>query len=381
MTSINKKRVCLLGGGSFGTAIVRIVASNVTNHPDTFDPEVLLWVRRPELRDKINETHENSEYLPGAKIPPNVIACSELSTVVNGADVVILAVPHQYITDEMISVIRERTNQSAETVHVVSLVKGIYLYDGDGGGIEEEKKGGTAFLVRVSERLHESLNKKDLVSNGAAIAGPFFTISVLMGANVYDQMGRDEFAEATLGCPTSDTVVYQTFHDMDRYNISMTRDVAGVELCAVLKNVVALGVGFAVGQDLGSNTKAAIIRRGLKETMKFAKTYAQNVKNDTFFESAGIADLMTTCFAGRGQRLSAAFVQNNGEKSWRELEKEVLGGHQIPDWHNVQMVYKFLAAENTTHLFPFFSVVYEIGFAKAPPSRIVEVLKSPHELK
>ena len=370
-----KKRVCLLGGGSYGTAVARIVASNLTSHPDVFHPELQLWVRRKELADEINTIHENGQYIPGALIPTNVIANTELSSVLEDADVVIVGVPHQYITDAMITAIkdakRERCNADADTdaesstVHVVSLAKGIYL-DED---VDQE---GSSSLTRVSERLHQSLNNSHNVDNSH---NEVFVISVLMGANVYDQMGRDEFAEATLGCPTKDPVVFKVFNDIDRLNVSMTDDVAGVEFCAVLKNVVALGVGFAVGQDLGSNTKAAIIRRGFKETIKFAKTFGENVNQDTFFESAGIAYLMTTCFSGRGQRLAAAFVKNNGEVPWGELEKQVLGGHQIPDWHNVQMVYKFLDAKQSRHLFPFFTTVYEIGFAKASPAQIVEVLK------
>jgi glycerol-3-phosphate dehydrogenase (NAD+) len=355
------RRVCLLGGGSFGTAIARIVADNLTQNLNIFHPELRVWLRRQELADQINSTHENEQYLPGAIIPSNVIADSDLKNVLEQADVVIVGVPHQYITDAMIDAIREHANQTAKTVHVVSLVKGIYW---------DENK---ILLNRVSERLSKSLNNE--ANAGSDGSSPHFEISVLMGANVYNQMGRDEFAEATLGCPTKDPILFQLFHDVDRYNISMTMDVAGVELCAVLKNVVALGVGFAVGQDLGSNTKAAIIRRGLKEIIKFAKTFAENVDDDTFFESAGIADLMTTCFSGRGQRLAAAFVKNGGEISWGELEKQVLEGHQIPDWHNVQMVYKLLHAKQATSQFPFFTKVYQIGFLKAPPSQIVDVLK------
>jgi len=382
-----KKRVCLLGGGSFGTAVARVVASNLTTHPDTFHPELQLWLRRQELADQINTTNENGQYLPGASIPSNVVANTDLKRVLEGADVIVVGVPHQYISESMISSIQKHCNQDAKTIHVISLAKGIYL-DGEGK---------SSCLTRVSERLHESLNntppsskrprvdddddnnKSSATSAPAASPGqqrPRFVISVLMGANVYDQMGRDEFAEATLGCPTMDPIVYNVFNDDDRFNVTMTSDVTGVEFCAVLKNVVALGVGFAVGRELGSNTKAAIIRRGLKETMKFAKTFGENVSDDTFFESAGIADLMTTCFSGRGQRLAAAFVREGGDCSWPELEKKVLGGHQIPDWHNVQMVYKFLVAKNATKDFSFFATVYEIGFTKASPAQIVEVLKS-----
>ena len=113
--------------------------------------------------------------------------------------------------------------------------------------------------------------------------------------------------------------------------------------------------------------------------MKYPKTCGEDVKDDTFFESAGIAGLMTTCFAGREQRLAAAFVKDERGLGWTELEKEVLNGMQIPDWHNLQMVYKFLDAEGCTGDFPFFSTVYKkIGFTKLDPSPIVEVLKTKH---
>lgn len=258
-------------------------------------------------------------------------------------------------------VVNERCNQSAEVVHVVSLVKGIY-YDED-----------SKVLTRVSEFLHQSLNGGNAKENG-----PKFEVSLVMGANVYDQMGRDEFAESTLACPSPDDapMLHSVFHDPDRFHISSTSDVAGVEFCGILKNVVALGVGYAVGSEWGSNTQAAIIRRGLKEIVKFAKTYGGDmVKDETFFESAGVADLMTTCFGGRGRRLAAAFVKHDGKLGWRELEKEVLGGQQIPDWHNAQMVYKFLEGRGSTDSFPFFCAVSRIAFENADPSLVLEVLK------
>ena len=332
------KRVCILGGGSFGTVIARIVASNLTkteaSEEHIFHPTLNLWVRRQSLADQINSTHENSEYVPGSPIPSNVVANSEIGTVLDGADVIIVAIPHTYITKDILKAINERCNQSADVVHVVSLVKGVY-YDED-----------SKVLTRVTEFLHQSLNGETSNSNSNGNSnGRKFAISLVMGANVSHQMGRDEFAESTLACPTPDDapMLHAIFHDPDRFHISLTPDVAGVEFCGILKNVVALGVGYALGSDLGSNTQAAIIRRGLKEIIKFSKTYGgDRVRDETFFESAGIADLMTTCFCGRGRMLAKAFVKHDGKVGWRELEKEILGGQQIPDWHNAQMVYKFL---------------------------------------
>lgn len=68
-------------------------------------------------------------------------------------------------------------------------------------------------------------------------------------------------------------------------------DVAGVELCGALKNVVAVGAGFIDGLKYGENSKAAIIRIGLMEMRLFAKTFYVGVRDETFFESCGVADV------------------------------------------------------------------------------------------
>lgn len=355
------RKVCLIGAGSYGTAVARVVADNLPRlGGDQFDPTLYFWARRPSLAQEMTQSRENPQYLPGAKFPVNLHVSSDLRSVVEGCDVVILGIPSNHLSAQVMDTISEYAGQKPDNgkkvVHLVSLAKGIEYKDGA--------------LSLVSDMLRAGLHHPEKT----------FDISVLMGANVADQMGRNEFAEATLGCGANSSTMeaeklHAVFDDPDRFAVTLTYDRAGVEVSGALKNVVALAAGYAEGLELGSNTKAAIIRRGLKEMIRFAKLYFDQVQDATFLESSGIADLMTTCFGGRGRRLAAEFIRCGRTKDWATLEKDMLNGQQIPDWHNAQHVYHFLNAQHKLESFPLFTAVYTIGFDQADPMDIVQALK------
>merc|ERR1719163_623533 len=112
-------------------------------------------------------------------------------------------------------------------------------------------------------------------------------------------VAKGDFAEATIGCTdlTIGAKWVKLFNTPD-FKVDAVSDVAGAELCGALKNVVALGAGFCDGLGFGGNTKAALIRIGLKEMRLFCETFYKdrNIKSETFLESCGVADLVTTCF-------------------------------------------------------------------------------------
>ena len=133
-------------------------------------------------------------------------------------------------------------------------------------------------------------------------------MSVLMGANVANEVAKGDFAEATIGAPNAEEGAKwcKLFNTPD-FSVTSVPDVAGAELCGALKNVVALGAGFSDGLGFGGNTKAAIIRIGLKEMQKFCSEFYgdRKILQDTFLESCGVADLVTTCFGGTRREAQA----------------------------------------------------------------------------
>jgi glycerol-3-phosphate dehydrogenase len=95
-----KRKVCILGGGSFGTVIARVLGQSLaeaSKSEDLFESNVSWWVRRQTLADEINTKHTNQQYTGDSQIPKNVVADSSLANVVKDANIIVLAVPHQFL--------------------------------------------------------------------------------------------------------------------------------------------------------------------------------------------------------------------------------------------------------------------------------------------
>jgi len=197
-------------------------------------------------------------------------------------------------------------------------------------------------------------------------------VSVLMGANVANEVARDEFCESTVGYKVKGNgEAFQAMLDCPTFRVGSIQDVAGTELCGALKNVVALGAGFCDGLELGGNTKAAIIRIGLKETMKFAKMFFKGIKDETFMESCGLADLVTTCFGGRNRKCAEAFARKEG--TWDEIEAAKLNGQKLQGTITSKDVMVVLKNKGVADEFPLFKRIHEIAFEGAPVESIIEL--------
>mmetsp|Transcript_133899 Transcript_133899/g.317448 ORF Transcript_133899/g.317448 Transcript_133899/m.317448 type:complete len:366 (-) Transcript_133899:106-1203(-) len=344
-----KLNVTVVGSGNWGMAIATIIAGNTSRHPE-FEDNLTVWMFDEEVQHKgvkrklsevFNETKENVKYLPGITLPEHVKAEPDLKKAVMYADVLIWVLPHQFVARTV-----QNMGKIKDTCVSVSLIK---------GGLELE--GGKLGLC--SDLLRKLLGHE---------------VGVLMGANVANEVAAGEFCEATLGLKDKkhEATLVKLF-DCATFRVTAVDDIPGVELCGALKNVVALGAGFCDGLDYGGNTKAALIRIGLQEMKLFIRHFYPEVKDATFLESCGVADLITTCFGGRNRKCAEAFVKAKGTKSWDAIEKELLGGQKLQGTLTAQEIWPVMKKHNLCDKLPMLTTIYQIAFEDRAPWAIVKL--------
>lgn len=166
-----------------------------------------------------------------------------------------------------------------------------------------------------------------------------------MGANLANEVADEKFCETTIGLKDMKWApVFRDLFQTPNFRVVITDDVDAVEICGALKNIVACGAGFVDGLKLGDNTKAAVIRLGLMEMIKFVDVFYPGSKLATFFESCGVADLITTCYGGRNRKVAEALVTSG--RPLEELEKEMLNGQKLQGPPTAEEVNYMLKAKN-----------------------------------
>ncbi len=243
-----------MGAGSWGTVFGQVLC-------DAGTPTVV-WCRRPELAQAINERHENPDYLPRIALTPAWRAAADPAVALDGADLVVLAVPAQSL--------RENLQRWAPLIpagaQLVSLIKGIELGTCD----------------RMSEVIAQ-----------VAGAAPD-RIAVVSGPNLAKEIAARQFAAAVVACTDEGTAgQLQKACHTGYFRPYTNPDVIGCELGGAVKNVIALAVGIAVGMGLGDNTRATLITRGLAEITRLGM--ALGADEHTFAGLAGLGDLVASC--------------------------------------------------------------------------------------
>jgi len=216
-------RVAVLGAGSWGTTVASLVAPR---HP------TILWARDPEVARAVDEDHSNPAYLPGFTLANGLSATSDLERAVSTADLLVVGVP----TSGFRTVLEDAKQYVRPWIPVVSLSK----------GLERDS------FLRMTEVIKQVLPGHP----AAALTGPNIAKEILAGKAAAAVVATEDLAVAA---------AIQKVVTRGVFRVYVNHDVIGCEIGGALKNVVAIAAGIGQGLEVGDNTRAAVMSRGLAE--------------------------------------------------------------------------------------------------------------------
>jgi glycerol-3-phosphate dehydrogenase (NAD(P)+) len=246
------EHLAVVNAGGWGTALAVLLGN--AGH------RVRLWCRRAELAAEIEATRENQAYLPGVTIPPPVMVTSSMEDALVDAEAVIL-VPISRAARETARLCAPYLLQGTPVVHAS---KGFELPS----------------LSRLTEVIGQELSSS--------------SVAVLSGPTHAEEVGRGTPTAAVVACSSSSVAaVFQGLLHGPTFRVYTSGDVIGVELCAALKNVIALATGAGDGLGYGDNARAALITRSLVEIGRLVQAAGGDPRSVAGL--AGLGDVVATC--------------------------------------------------------------------------------------
>jgi len=264
--------IAVLGAGSFGTCLALLCARN---------HDVTIWAHDPDLAESINRDRKNPRYLSDLEIPSNARATSDMSEALRDRELVICAIPSQFVRDVMTRANRELSDTSI----LISTVKGI--------------ENGTCMLMdEVFRDVLDPVHHPRLTF----LSGPSFAREVADG----------QPTAVTVACRDETYAVsVQESLSSPEFRCYTGNDVVGVELGGALKNVIAIAVGVCDGLGFGLNARAAVMTRGLREITRLG--IAMGADATTFLGLAGTGDLWLTCTGDLSRNRRVGLALGRGE--------------------------------------------------------------------
>ena len=319
------RNIAVVGSGSWGTAAAILLRRN--NH------HVTLWSRNPSKSKLLEETLENTEYLPGVRLDSDMEFTSDISCV-KDKDMIVLVTP-------------------SATIRQVCKSMAAYIYPGQ-------------IIVILSKGLEADtyMTMSDIVSQEC----PTACVAVMSGPSHAE--------EASRGIPTLNVVAAEDMstakavQDMfmsDVFRIYTSTDVIGVELGGAVKNVIALCAGIIDGVGFGDNTKAALMTRGIKEISRLGEAMGAN--SETFWGLSGIGDLIVTCTSMHSRNRRAGILIGQG-KTLEETLEEV---HMVVEGINTTRAAKELSDKLNVEM-PIVNAAYDVVYNGLSPKEAVTSL-------
>jgi glycerol-3-phosphate dehydrogenase (NAD(P)+) len=269
-----KFKIAVVGAGSWGTAIADLLAcKGFQTH---------LWVFEKEVKDHIQQFHENKLYLPDHQLSPNLSAANDLADVVSHKHLIVIVVPSHV----MRNVTRQMTGHVADGTIITSASKGI------------EQKTHLTMSGVIKENLPEVEADRMTV-----ISGPSFA----------KEVAQKIPTSVTVACRNPEVAArVQHVFATSYFRVYTSNDIVGVELGGSVKNIIAIASGMLDGLGMGLNTRAALITRGMTEIRRLGLHLGANPR--TFTGLAGFGDLVLTCTGNLSRNYTVGVKLGKGKK-------------------------------------------------------------------
>ena len=330
MISLNK--VAVLGGGSFGTVLANLAASNGFS--------VSLWVRDSDHALRINSEGANTSYHPELKLSESIVASDNLNDVLENAEIIFIATP-SIIFEKIVDRISEFIDSDS---FIISCTKGI---------LDDPYRS-------LSEIVSLKLKNK---------------IGVLSGPNLAKEIAENKLAGTVIASSDEDLLIkVKSVLSSKYFKIYSSKDMQGVELAGALKNIYAVVCGMAESLEVGENAIGLILTRSMAEMSRFA--VAKGANPITFLGLSGMGDLVATCMSNLSRNYQLGFNIGSGMTL---LEAKNKVGQVAEGVRTLEIVRNESSRLNIK--MPLVESMYNIIYKEASPESIIDdLLNNPHEV-
>ena len=325
------KKIAVLGGGSFGTVLANLSASNGF--------ETSLWVRDTEQALRINAEGTNTTYHPELKLSDKIIASESLEQCISGADLILVATPSAIFEN----IVKRLKPLVKNNMHIVSCTKAI------------AKNPMRTMTEIISYELETVIGDQ---------------LGVLSGPNLAKEIANEKVAGSVIASINSELkALIKNALESEKFKIYESADVKGVEYAGALKNIYAICCGIGDKLDVGENAIGLIITRSMTEMSKFAVHKGANPI--TFLGLAGMGDLVATCTS----KLSRNFSLGRRLAKGDSLEEAKAAIGQVAEGvRTLEVIYEEANKNNLP--MPLVNALHKIVFENANPNILMDDLIS-----
>ena len=325
-----KKKVAILGSGTWGTALAQVLADN--------GQEVVLYGNQITQVDDINNNHRNSFFFGNdIVLPESLKATTNLKEAVHDKDIILISIP----TAAYRSVLNDVSKVIEKPVIIINTAK----------GFDTEKN------IRISDLIRECIPEEKRTAI-VSLIGPSHAEEVIV---------RDLTCVCSVSLDIEAATLVAELFSNDYFRVYTNQDEVGSEIGVAMKNAIAIASGILEGLGFGDNARAALCTRGLAEIVRFGK-YSGG-KAGTYLGLTGLGDLIVTCYSFHSRNFTAGMQigKDDGVENFFRTNTKTVEGIRT-----IKVIYQ-MAKEANIEL-PIIESLYRIVYEGEKPSKEIKIL-------